>query len=367
MYRILPILATWSYLAGCTTPPHAAQFEETSAVLHSPDSSLAIEDQRARFRQIFCQLAQADGVIARKDEHCRDALWQLADESAQAPVDELPKMRTDLRLVIVTGAFGDCYGENAIPFRTGIQRLEKQGVRVDVVRVNGQSSTVHNAAQIAAYFSQTPIGSEGVVLLGYSKGAIDVLQFLDDFPSSASKVAAVISVAGPIWGTPLAAHTSWIFRHLAAPVLKSQCDPGDRGAVESLQPKWRAAWQTHHPLLPGTPFFSLEGFTTKEHLARGLRMSYAMLAKHDTRNDGQLLIEDQLEPGSILLGYVNADHWGMAITIERELHSMGAREEPNTVPLDQFLEAIWLTVGEWLEHHSTSDGVPQGGPVANGG
>ncbi len=351
MYRLLPILATWSYLAGFTTPPHDADFGATSALLHSPGSSLAIEDQRARFRQIFCQLAQADGVIARGDERCRAALWQLADEKVLATVEKLPKTRTDLHLVIVTGAFGDCYGENAIPFRTGIQRLEKLGVRVDVVRVNGQSSTKHNAAQIAGYFSQTPIGSEGVVLLGYSKGAIDVLQFLDDFPSSASKVAAVISVAGPIWGTPLAGHTSGILRHLVAPVLKSRCDPGDRGALESLKPEVRATWQTHHPLPPGTPFFSLEGFTTKEHLARGLRVSYALLAKHDTRNDGQLLIEDQLEPGSVLLGYVNADHWGMAITIERELHSMGARQEPNTVPLDQFLEAIWLTVGEWLEHH----------------
>ena len=340
-------------------PPHAAQFEATSAVLHSPDNSLAIEDQRARFRQIFCQLAQTDGVVARGDERCRAALWQLADESAQATVEKLPKMRTDLRLVIVTGALGDCYGENAIPFRTGIQRLEKQGVRVDVVRVNGQSSTAHNSAQIAAYFSQTPIGSREVVLLGYSKGAIDVLQFLDDSPRSASKVAAIVSVAGPIWGTPLAEYTSWIFRHLAAPVLKSRCDPGDRGAVESLQPKRRAAWQTHHPLPFGIAFFSLEGFTTKEHLARGLHVSYSLLAKRDTRNDGQVLIEDQLEPGSVLLGYVNADHWGMAITIERELHSMGARQEPNTVPLDQFLEAIWLTVGEWLEHHSVSDRVSQ--------
>ncbi len=328
-------------------------------MLHSPDGSSVIEDQRARFRQIFCQLAHTDGVIALGDTRCRAALWQLADESEPATAQLFPKIRTDLRLVIVTGAFGDCYGENAIPFRTGIQRLEKQGVRVGLVRVNGQSSTAHNAAQIADYFSQDPIGLKKVVLLGYSKGAIDVLQFLDDSPRIAAKVAAIVSVAGPIWGTPLAEHTSWIFRHMVTPVLKSRCDPGDGGVVESLRPRVRAAWQTQHPLPPGIAFFSLEGFTTREHLARGLRLSYALLAKRDARNDGQLLIEDQLEPGSALLGYVNADHWGMAITIERELHGMGARQETNAVPLDQFLEAIWLTVGERLEHPSQSGSVPK--------
>lgn len=350
---------TWFCVAACATPPHSEQFEGTSAVLHSSDGTFVVEDQRARFRQIFCQLAHTDGVIALGDKRCRAALWQLADESAPATAELLPEMRTDLRLVIVTGAFADCYGENAIPFRGGIQRLKKRGVRVDVVRVNGQSSTAHNSAQIADYFSQTPIGSEKVVLLGYSKGAIDVLQFLDDSPRIAAKVAAIVSVAGPIWGTPLAEHASWLFRHMVTPVLKSRCDPGDRGAVKSLQPKVRADWQTQHPLRPGIAFFSLEGFTTKEHLARGLRPSYALLAKRDPRNDGQLLIEDQLEPGSVFLGYVNADHWGMAITIERELHWMGARQETNAVPLDEFFEAIWLTVGERLEHQPLSNSVPK--------
>ena len=38
----------------------------------------------------------------------------------------------------------------------------------------------------------------------------------------------------------------------------------------------------------------------------------------DPLNDGQLLFIDQLIPGSALLGYVNADHWTVAIPVEEK-------------------------------------------------
>lgn len=47
--------------------------------------------------------------------------------------------------------------------------------------------------------------SERIALVGYSKGALDILQFLVDFPAPAAWVDAVVSVSGPITGSPLAA------------------------------------------------------------------------------------------------------------------------------------------------------------------
>jgi hypothetical protein len=40
------------------------------------------------------------------------------------------------------------------------------------------------------------------------------------------------------------------------------------------------------------------------------------LEKIHPLNDGQLLFVDQLIPGSALLGYINADHWTVAVPVE---------------------------------------------------
>jgi hypothetical protein len=46
------------------------------------------------------------------------------------------------------------------------------------------------------------------------------------------------------------------------------------------------------------------------------RVTYKLLEKIHPLNDGQLLFVDQLIPGSALLGYVNADHWTVAVPVE---------------------------------------------------
>jgi hypothetical protein len=39
------------------------------------------------------------------------------------------------------------------------------------------------------------------------------------------------------------------------------------------------------------------------------------LNQFDSRNDGQLFFYDKLNPGSVLLGFVNADHWAVFVSI----------------------------------------------------
>ena len=49
------------------------------------------------------------------------------------------------------------------------------------------------------------------------------------------------------------------------------------------------------------------------------RATYNRLARVEPRNDGKLIWYDQIAPGSFLLGYVNADHWAVAIPLADEL------------------------------------------------
>jgi hypothetical protein len=49
-----------------------------------------------------------------------------------------------------------------------------------------------------------------------------------------------------------------------------------------------------------------------------------------------------------MLGYANADHWGIAITIERELPHLASRPTEESFPQGALLEAMMRYVSEHL-------------------
>jgi hypothetical protein len=332
-------------LSGCVAVPSAAEYRNSSAVLAAPHGAQPALDGRARFRQIFCQVAQQSG--SADDPQCESMLWRLKDETAVAATQPLPPVRTDLRLVIVPGALNDCFGPDAQPFADGIESLKSLGVQVDYAPVSGRSSSAYNARQLADFLG-APTFHDGdrIVMLGYSKGAVDIVEFLSDYPELAARIAGIVSVAGPMWGSPLADSGDWFYRHVMSHTYTKRCTPGDSGLVHSLRPDVRAQWQQEHPLPAGIPFYFVGAFTTSEHLARGLRPTWRSLAKTEKRNDGQVRIDDEVQPGATLLGYANADHWGVALTVERELNFLAKRKEPNDFPQQALLQAIWLFLGE---------------------
>jgi hypothetical protein len=195
---VLPIA---TFLTGCTSIPSAAEYRNTSAVLETPQGTQPATDARARFRQIFCQVAQHERTA--DDPQCESTLWRLNDETVVPAVMPLPPVRTDLRLVIVPGALNDCFGPDAQPFADDIQSLRSQGVRVDYAPVSGRSSAVHNARQLADFLGAPDFRDrDRIVMLGYSKGAVDIVEFLNDYPELAARVTGVVGVAGPMWGSP---------------------------------------------------------------------------------------------------------------------------------------------------------------------
>jgi hypothetical protein len=60
----------------------------------------------------------------------------------------------------------------------------------------------------------------------------------------------------------------------------------------------------------------------------------------DPRNDSQLLFYDQIVSGSTLLGYLNADHWAVAMPIARESVLLQPFVDRNAFPREILLEAI---------------------------
>ena len=78
-----------------------------------------------------------------------------------------------------------------------------------------------------------------------------------------------------------------------------------------------------------------------------MRPSYAKLAQVDARNDSQVLFYDEVIPAGALLGYLNADHWAIAVPLARSHRTLGRiLITRNAYPREALLEAILRFVEE---------------------
>jgi hypothetical protein len=229
--------------------------------------------------------------------------------------------------------------------------LAQQGYEVREIAVEALSSSARNAQLIRDAVAAMPAPPDGpnLVLIGYSKGAPDILVALATYPELRSRVAAMVSMGGAIGGSLVADATEqdkaeW-FRHFP----QADCGPGDRGAMEDLRTGTRRAWLAAHPLPPDVRYYSLATLPDPKRISKILRSSYDKLARIDPRNDGQLFFYDEIVPHSTLLGYVNADHWAVAVPIARTHPYVGKWfVEQNAYPREALLEAVMRFVEEDL-------------------
>jgi pimeloyl-ACP methyl ester carboxylesterase len=217
--------------------------------------------------------------------------------------------------------------------------------------VDGLSSSANNARQIRDQITALPPEAKDnpIVMVGYSKGAPDILEAIVNYPELRERVVAVISAAGAIGGSPLANTADQKDLNLMLHFPGSTCSEGDGGALESLRPAARRAWLASNPLPPELVYYSLVTFPHPDRMSSVLNGSYRKLSKVDARNDSQVIYYDQMIPGSTLLGFVNADHWAIAVPISRSHTFMGSTfVDKNDYPREAIFEAILRFVEEDL-------------------
>jgi len=351
--RSLVLLASL-ILLGCTASP-MRKYDldvpaQTMGVLDAPE----IRDGRARFREMFCSTLQDSPNP--KQRTCEELLHRLSDEASSArPPVTLPPRDTRLRFVFVPGLFNDCASVVALPFETAVPHLQSLGYEAEILVVSGRSSSAGNAEHIAQFVSEADGPDQRLVLLGYSKGAVDILEFLVAYPELAERVRAVVSVAGAINGSALADAAAGPYDRSLKGISIPGCAPGDGGAVDSLRRPMRLNWLVEHRLPQNVRYFSVVAFTRSDTVAGPLRPFAAALAEIDPRNDGQLLFYDQVIPGATLLGYANADHWGVAVPIEEKRPMLATFVTGhNWFPRDALVEAIALYLSEQLAREPES-------------
>jgi hypothetical protein len=193
-------------------------------------------------------------------------------------------------------------------------------------------------------------GPPRLVLVGYSKGAPDILEAVVRYPEIRDRLAAVLSTAGAVGGSALANDADQWQAELLRHWPGAKCDQGDGGAVASLRPDVRKAWLARNPLPPELPYYSVVTLPTPERISRVVDKSYRKLGDIDWRNDSQVIYTDQIVPGSTLLGFINADHWAIAVPVNRSHPSIGRSfTDQNDYPREALVEAVLRFVEEDLD------------------
>jgi len=339
-------------ISGCIAPIKLEFSTDFPAPVVYAVGTPPVEDGRVRFREIFCQLLAEEPDYQDQAGACENFLLRLNDEPIADGVSEpLAARGTRYRVLVVPGFLNECFAGIALPFEDAIKSLHESGYKIDVLLVSGRSSSDSNAVFIAETVANLNLDeNEKLLLVGHSKGAVDILHFLVQYPKASSQVAAVVSVSGAINGSPLAVKFADIYNRLSPYILSGRCDTGDEGAIESLLPPVRMSWLAANPLPSSVLYFSVAAFARREHINLLLKPGYDLLWTYGPRNDGLLHIADQIIPGGTLLGYANADHWSVVLPLEdKSTWVSSTLRAPQKFPRKVLLQAVLVYVASALE------------------
>ncbi len=346
------VVAASILISACSTAPLLPYTEDTPALVLMPASQAGIDDKRGRFREIFCAILEQRQATLPDYLPCDDALTQVGVEPDSTGRDvELGSSKRRLVAVIVPGVGWDCVSEWLDLKYTAAIHVRQFGYDQAIIKVDALSSSTNNARQIrdAIMAMELEDAEPNIVLIGYSKGAPDILEAVVSYPEIRKHIAAVISTAGAVGGSPLVNDATQSQINLLRHWPDAKCTVGDDGALESLRPSTRQSWLANNPLPRDFPYYSLVTYPNPERISSILQSSYNKLSRVDARNDGQVIFYDQVIPGSALIGYVNADHWALVIPVARSHETIGSMfVDQNNYPREALLEALLRFVEEEL-------------------
>ncbi len=283
-----------------------------------PATKAGITDARGRFREIYCAVRNDHGARLPFDRPCETnaALWQLPGEPPPSGrTVALGPSAAGLTVVMVPGLLAECLRSKSTVFADSRANLEAQGYRTDYIQTRGRQASEINAVIIRDAIEALPHASR-IILVTHSKGTVDALTALANWPDLADRVVALVSVAGAVNGSPLADTVPDWVAQMAESIDLPECPRGQGvEAADSLRRATRLTWLTTHAWPARVHTYSLVAAAGPGDMSAVLRPFDRVLARTEPANDGLVVASDAIVPGSVLLGYANADHLAVAMPI----------------------------------------------------
>ncbi len=300
----------------------------TGGTFHSNGEVLILKlgesskDLSASFANTFCNVLQGENPDGGSWGACSSYL-NIPDDATIAGCGNCSVLQkgvaADLnkyRVLVIPGVLSSCQA-NTEAFQDGQKHLqEKHGMTVDFLQTANDTSE-NNGAKIAAYLRQKMSGGDSrkYIVVSYSKGSPDVQEALANDPQARDAVAAHVTVAGAIGGSPIAETMPEIAQRYAGMLKLGSCDGNVADAFKSLRQDVRRQFLQDHPD-PAVPSFSLAAVSDATTTSKMLLEAWKLLTAYDSRTDSQLLQSDALIPGGNFLGTLHADHLAVALNYE---------------------------------------------------
>ena len=327
-----------AWLAGCAPITLVPYGQAKVPTVNLPLMQAGVSDQRHAFAALFRQIEQAKGAPAQPAHAWLHGVGS-SDNDHQAEAtrrwQQFRNRAAGTSVLMVPGLLSDCVETQSVPFGDGQVRTRERshteaydqyadlGLRsVRMVPLPGRASSGSNGAALAqAILTEARLpGVERIVLVGYSKGVADAMVALDILARQGQlprSVAALVSVAGTVMGSPVADYFEPVYNMVSTRYSATDCAPSQGGDIESVSRHERVAWLAANALPAGLRYHSIVAHAPVDELATPLRPLANLLAGLDARNDGQVLMGDAILPRSALLAEARADHWDVALPRNR--------------------------------------------------
>lgn len=356
--RGLSALPAILLLTACAHRPLNPWTAESPPLALVPVADAGVDDQRGRFREILCAVLESRGEEWPDYRSCEEALTRVGEEPpGPGKLVDLGPSQQEYLVLLVPGVGWECAAEWLTVEVPITELLVTFGYGTRILQVDGLSSSGHNAQQIRDGILALPddLDELPILLLGYSKGTADILEAVVSFPEIRERIVAVLSLAGSVGGSPLANFAKQKDLNIMRFFPGAKCSEGDGGAIDSLRPATRRAWLAKNPLPEEIAYYSLVTYPHPDRISTVLSGMYRQLSQVDARNDSQMIYYDQIIPGSTLLGFLNADHWAVALPIQRSHRFVGATfVDRNDYPREAVIESVLRFVAEDLEEGDSS-------------
>jgi len=316
-------------------------------VLRLADSG---KDLSASFAQMFCTVLHGENPDGGEWDTCDSYL--KSEQPASFQPGHLATIPANYRVLVIPGVFSSCQA-NTQAFAEGQAHLREQhGMTVEFLQTPNGTSTA-NGARIAKYLKDKfQNDSRKYILVGYSKGAPDIQEALANDAQARNSVAAFISVAGAVGGSPIAETMPAIVQRYSSTLKLGSCEGDIAEAFKSLRQDVRQQFLSAHPE-PLVPSFSLAAVSDSTTTSRMLLEAWKLLTAYDPRTDSQLLLFDALVPGGNYLGTLHADHLAVALNYSgSDDSSIRSAADHNRFPRAALLEAAVRSTISTLQSQS---------------
>lgn len=268
-------------------------------------------DKAASFTQVFCSVL--------RDENPDKGDWgdcsQYLETDSAPQTASLAPISDKYRILILPGFMSSCISSVQALGKGQEHLRDEHHLEVEYLSLPNESSET-NGKLIADYLKEhSKTDPRKYIVIGYSKGAPDFQVAMAQDPEAASGVAAFVSLAGAVGGSPVADALPAIMERYTKTLNLGTCRGDMAQAARSLRRDIRHNFLDMHQQ-PLVPTYSLAAASDKTNTSKMLMQAWQLLSVYDPEQDSQLTKSDAVVPGSTFLGLARADHLAVALAFE---------------------------------------------------